>query len=181
MPSLLPQCRLRPFAALSGRRVEAGVAAPTGVVYRLRMPLVGWEALERALGPFFPRELAVHEAVVVCTVGEGGCSLCVAYDFLPVQPAAPLTAAVLLTGGQVLGVARARPLCGGVPARRCERVGETAWADPHAAAREFQVNWSRDPSGLRLFRRDCRHHVQELESFLLHPPSSESEEQQAEG
>ena len=89
------------------------------------VPLVGFEALGAVLGEAYPAQLE-HVMVLVRTHdrvdGGGDTSVVVCYDFLPIDPLAPTTAAVLLGGYEVPGDLRARPLRG-VPSRRCWKVG----------------------------------------------------------
>jgi hypothetical protein len=48
---------------------------------------------------------------------------------------------------------------------RCELVGHTRLADPHAAAAAFQQRWG--GAELRLARSDCRTHAAALVRLLL--------------
>lgn len=86
----------------------------TGRVYLATCPLVGWESFADVLGTRFTPALHLHHYVVVeqlqglpsCgsdSSSSGGSSLVAAYDFLPLDPTSPLTAATLLSGGAVQG------------------------------------------------------------------------------
>lgn len=61
------------------------------------------------------------------------------------------------------GHLRCRALSG-VPRRQCRLLGQTAVADPHGAAEQFQREW--DPQ-LQLLANDCRTHTAQLCSLLL--------------
>ena len=127
-------------AGSSGGSGTGSAGAPaTARLYRATCPLVGFEALEAALGPALPPQLALHHFVVVEPLcggsGGGGSSssalgtsssaqagqaVAVAFDFLPADPLSPLTAAALLSGGSVPGEAgwRLRKVPGSWPRGR---------------------------------------------------------------
>ena len=91
-----------------------------------------------------------------------GETACVAYDFLPIEPTSPATAATLLSGGAVRGDRRVRALSR-VPSRRCWRVGDTTpglggggAAGVDAVARAFQSTYD---ASLRLRENGCREHT----------------------
>ncbi|GMH32434.1 hypothetical protein BSKO_00268 [Bryopsis sp. KO-2023] len=68
-------------------------------VYVMKKPLVGWEVLEKAMGPLYPQELALH-CMVLVQESENEMWLC---DFLPIDPLNPETAVSLLSGGSAQG------------------------------------------------------------------------------
>lgn len=100
----------------------------------------------------------------------------VAHDFVPERPTSPLTALALLSGVGAPGVLRARQMrfAGGLPQRRCWRVGGVSFtrllalqpaseaavsseAEAVAAAvARFDAAW---PRTLRLRSADCCAHV----------------------
>jgi hypothetical protein len=94
-------------------------------VFLACVPLVGLEAVGAALGDAYPNQLE-HVMVLVRRFdrAESGeeTSTVECYDFLPVDPLAPATAAAMLSGGEVAGDLRVRALRG-VPSRRCWKVG----------------------------------------------------------
>ena len=96
---LVPSYR-RAVTGFSASGTPPGSPGITGHVYLLRTPLLGWEVVEAALGPLYPRQLALHEAIVLWTPAD---SICKAYDFLPEEPTHPRTAQALLLGGSVPG------------------------------------------------------------------------------
>ncbi len=97
-----PNCR-RVKAASSAGGTLPHTGDTTGIVYLLRTPLVGWEVVEAALGALYPRQLALHEAIVLWTPTDG---ICKAYDFLPEEPTHPKTVQALLLRGSVPGKCR---------------------------------------------------------------------------
>jgi hypothetical protein len=83
------------------------MATPTTTrVFVGAMPLVGTESIVRALPPALGRALCLHTFVLL----EQGQHQLLLLDFLPERPTHPETAAALLSGGGVNGVARARRL-----------------------------------------------------------------------
>lgn len=134
---------------------HASAAKPTEAVqvYVATIPLVGFEEAARRLGALYPDQLALHTLVIL----QDAAAACTAYDFLPVAPTSPLTAARLLTGGTVPGELRVRRLRG-LPRHRCYHVG-VASLKAVAQAEAFQTDWNPD---LQLFRNDCRHHTTAL-------------------
>lgn len=86
-------------------------------VFCATLPLVGWEAIERAMRDVYPDRLALHSVI---GVQQG--SAFIVFDFLPDQPKSPLTAAKLLTGGSVKGLLRERQLPNKMT-RRCWLIG----------------------------------------------------------
>ncbi|EFN58965.1 hypothetical protein CHLNCDRAFT_137563 [Chlorella variabilis] len=160
------QRRRRRLAATGQGPATQGPA--TGRVYRATCPLEGWEALAESLGPLYPPQLQLHHYVVLEAAQQAAgtmpdAPLIAAYDFLPADPTSPITAALLLSGGSVPGIARSRQLRG-VPRQRCQLVGCTTLSDPHAAAAAFQRRYAR---GLQLLRDDCTHHADRLIDHLL--------------
>ena len=154
------------------------------------VPLVGFEAVGAALGDAYPSQLE-HVMVLVRRFDRAGSdeetSTVVCYDFLPVDPLAPATAAAMLSGGEVAGDLRERPLRG-VPSRRCWKVGayvpiearstrslpkteptstsSSGGSDAHAAARAFHRRY---PSRLCLRpdrRNTCVEHAEALAEHL---------------
>ena len=147
------------------------------------VPLVGFEAVGAALGDAYPSQLE-HVMVLVRRFDRAGSdeetSTVVCYDFLPVDPLAPATAAAMLSGGEVAGDLRERPLRG-VPSRRCWKVGtyvpseahsaetstsSSGGSDVHAAARAFHRRY---PSRLCLRpdrRNTCVEHAEALAKHL---------------
>jgi hypothetical protein len=122
------------------------------------IPLVGMEPLADALEDAYPARLE-HTMLLVRHRGE---TACVAYDFLPIEPTSPATAATLLSGGAVRGDRRVRALSR-VPSRRCWRVGDTTpglggggAAGVDAVARAFQSTYD---ASLRLRENGCREHT----------------------
>ena len=104
-------------------------------VFLACVPLVGFEAVGAALGDAYPSQLE-HVMVLVRRFDRAGSgeetSTVVCYDFLPVDPLAPATAAAMLSGGEVAGDLRERPLRG-VPSRRCWKVGTYVPSEAHSA------------------------------------------------
>ena len=154
------------------------------------VPLVGLEAVGAALGDAYPNQLE-HVMVLVRRFdrAESGeeTSTVECYDFLPVDPLAPATAAAMLSGGEVAGDLRVRALRG-VPSRRCWKVGtyvpSDVWTtraigeseststrkrsrpDAHAAARAFHRRY---PSRLCLRpdrKNTCVEHAEALAEHL---------------
>ncbi len=151
------------------------------------VPLVGFEAVGAALGDAYPTQLE-HVMVLVRRFdrAESGkeTSTVVCYDFLPADPLAPATAAAMLSGGEVAGNLRVRPLRG-VPSRRCWKVGNyvpsvarmtrvpgaaestsSSRLDAHAAARAFHRRY---PSRLCLRpdrKNTCVEHAEALAEHL---------------
>ena len=82
------------------------------------VPLVGMESIERTLRDAFPDRLALHSVLMV----EQDDQAINAFDFLPVQPISPVTAATLLTRGAVQGVLRERQMRSR-PSKRCRLLG----------------------------------------------------------
>ncbi|KAI3433905.1 hypothetical protein D9Q98_003707 [Chlorella vulgaris] len=127
------------------------------------------------MGALYPPQLHLHHFVVVEAPADAANddqeapppAVAVAYDFLPADASSPMTAARLLSGGSVPGVARSRTLRG-VPRQRCQLAGCTVLDDPHAAAAAFQSSYADRP--LQLLRNDCTHHVERLLQHLLQPP-----------
>lgn len=103
---------------------DASAAAPSEV-YVAAIPLVGLEAMGAILGDRYPGRLEHTLVLVRHADGGGGGGGVTAYDFLPLDPQSPVTAATLLSGGSVPGELRVRPLRG-LPSRRCWKVGDTA-------------------------------------------------------
>ena len=153
------------------------------------VPLVGFEAVGAALGDAYPSQLE-HVMVLVRRFdrAESGeeTSTVECYDFLPVDPLAPATAAAMLSGGEVAGDLRVRALRG-VPSRRCWKVGtyvpsdvrttraigeseststSSSRPDAHAAARAFHRRY---PSRLCLRpdrKNTCVEHAEALAEHL---------------
>jgi len=94
-------------------------------VFLACVPLVGFEAIAAALGDVYPAQFE-HVMVLVRgfdrTASVEDTTTVVCYDFLPIDPLAPATAAALLRGGEVAGDLRIRPLRG-IPSRRCWKIG----------------------------------------------------------
>ena len=93
------------------------------------IPLVGLEAVGAVLGDRYPGRLEHTMVLVRHRGGDDGAKTTqqkevTAYDFLPVDPMNPLTAATLASGGCVPGDLRVRTLRG-LPSRRCWKVGDT--------------------------------------------------------
>ena len=118
----------------SSSSVVAGSVAlsSSSEVYVAAIPLVGLEAIGALLGDRYPDRLE-HTMVLVRHRGgdgDGGAKTTqqqkevTAYDFLPIDPMNPLTAATLASGGCVPGDLRVRTLRG-LPSRRCWKVGDT--------------------------------------------------------
>ena len=100
---------------------SSSVSSSSSEVYVAAIPLVGLEAVGAALGDRYPDRLE-HTMVLVRHGGGGGARV-TAYDFLPIDPLSPFTAARLASGGCVPGELRVRPLRG-LPSRRCWKVGD---------------------------------------------------------
>ena len=113
-----------------------------------------------------------------------------AHDFVPARPTSPLTALALLSGVGAPGVLRARQMrfAGGLPTRRCWRVGgvsrlilltrqstsekdgDAALSDEEAVAAalaRFDAAW---PRTLKLRSADCCAHVDALALALTGLP-----------
>jgi hypothetical protein len=110
-------------------------------VFLACVPLVGLEAVGAALGDAYPNQLE-HVMVLVRRFdrAESGeeTSTVECYDFLPVDPLAPATAAAMLSGGEVAGDLRVRALRG-VPSRRCWKVGHVRPERCADDARDWRV------------------------------------------
>jgi hypothetical protein len=109
--------------------------------------------------PALAAPAALHELVVLSCAGGAAVW---AFDFLPLDPTSPATAARLLAGLAVPARARCRQLRG-VPRARCRLVGPSVGEDPLAEAVAFQEAWGGE---LRLGARDCRTHVAALAAAL---------------
>ena len=174
--------------AVSSASNESTKNTKPAEVFLACIPLVGLEAFGTMLGDNYPTQLE-HVMVLVRGVEGGGKTpVVVCYDFLPIDPLAPTTAAALLGGGEVPGDLRVRPLRG-VPSRRCWHVGtstgsirvdsttseiestsastelETKNIDVHADARDFQKRY---PSKLSLFGDQKNTCVEHAEALITH-------------
>lgn len=179
--------RHRHLPKASGGHTENPPKPKPAEVFLACVPLVGFEALGAALGDAYPSQLE-HVMVLVrrFDLAENGeeTSTVVCYDFLPADPLAPATAAVMLSGGEVAGNLRVRPLRG-VPSRRCWKVGtyvssearrvpggaestsiSSSRTDAHAAAHAFHRRY---PSRLCLRpdrKNTCVEHAEALAEHL---------------
>lgn len=177
----------KPAKRLCACRSTLTLRSPTkDQVYVATTPLIGWEAWETTLQHRFPDALARHCMVLVKTHTTTDVTV---FDFLPVTPTAPATAARLLSGTSVQGNLRERKLSK-LPNRRCWLVGEATqlavsrvatdicdtWQFDCAplstcssslqaveAARQFNTSYD---SQLRLARNDCRNHSAALVRHL---------------
>lgn len=136
-------------------------------LFRGAMPLVGFERAAALLPPPLAAPLRLHTFVLLDARAAGGG--CFFYDFLPEDPAAPATAAALLAGRAVRGVARARRLAGRAPRQlpagaALARAGALVKCDAVAIADAFTREWGPD---LSLASRNCRHHTAALVAALL--------------
>lgn len=122
----------RPRAQHWGLRAVARQAT----VYLVALPLVGLEAVD----PVLPRAAAAHRALAV-EDPAGGFTL---WDFLPVSPTAPATAAQLLAGGAVAAerVTVGSACIDNLACSRQRRAGCHAAAAPCTAATQAScIHW----------------------------------------
>ncbi len=127
-------------------------------LYIAKFPLEGFEAIEN-LPPVFSDPASVHVALIIDCSTKGVWL----FDYLPENATDPLTIARIVANLNlgVPGQARSRKLSRLPNERRCSPVGASNYADDTLErARAMQKEW--DKSELKLFKRDCRHFVDEL-------------------
>ena len=125
-------------------------------LYIAKFPLEGFEAIEN-LPPVFSDPASLHVALIIDCSTKGVWL----FDYVPENATDPLTISRIVANIGVPGQARSRKLSRLPNERRCSPVGASNYADDTLErARAMQKEW--DKSELKLFKRDCRHFVDEL-------------------